>query len=79
MRTRIKCRALWYSREPHRMSTLYGRNGVKIVYAPPTGDPRPIDIMDVSEIPLLGEHNVDNVMAATLIALAAGRRARGDS
>ena len=69
---RLKCRALWYSREPHRMSTLYGRNAAKIVYAPPTGDPRPIDIMDVAEIPLLGEHNVDNVMAATLIALAAG-------
>jgi UDP-N-acetylmuramoylalanine--D-glutamate ligase len=69
---RIKCRTLWYSREPHRMSTLYGRGGTKIVYAPPTGDPRPIDVMDVSEIPLLGEHNVDNVMAATVIAIAAG-------
>ena len=69
---RIKCRTLWYSREPHRMSTLYQRNGAKIVYAPPTGDPRPIDVLDVSEIPLRGLHNVDNVMAATLIALAAG-------
>ena len=69
---RIKCRALWFSREPHRMSTLYQRNGAKIVYAPPTGDPRPVDILDVAEIPLRGAHNVDNVMAATLIALAAG-------
>ena len=69
---RIKCRALWFSREPHRMSTLYRRAGTKIVYAPPTGDPRPVDIMEVSEIPLLGEHNVDNVMAAALMALAAG-------
>ena len=69
---RIKCRALWYSREPHRMSTLYQRNGAKIVYAPPTGDPRPVDVMDVAEIGLPGEHNVDNVMAAVLIALAAG-------
>ncbi|MBV8490582.1 MAG: UDP-N-acetylmuramoyl-L-alanine--D-glutamate ligase [Candidatus Eremiobacteraeota bacterium] len=73
---RIKCRALWYSREPHRHSTLYLRNLAKIVYAPPTGDPRPIDIMDVDEIPLLGRHNVDNVMAATLMALAAGVEAR---
>jgi UDP-N-acetylmuramoylalanine--D-glutamate ligase len=69
---RVKCRALWYSREPHRMSTLYMRNGSRIVYAPPTGDPRPIDVMDVADVPLLGEHNRDNVMAATLIALAAG-------
>ena len=69
---RVKCRALWYSRDPHRNSTLYLRNNEKVVYAPPTGDPRPIDIMDVDEIPLLGQHNVDNVMAATLMALAAG-------
>lgn len=69
---RIKCRTVWYSREPHRMSTLYQRNAAKIVYAPPTGDPRPIDVLDISEIPLRGLHNVDNVMAATLIALAAG-------
>jgi UDP-N-acetylmuramoylalanine--D-glutamate ligase len=69
---RVKCRALWYSREPHRNSTLYLRNNEKVVYAPPTGDPRPIDIMNVDEIPLLGEHNVDNVMAATLMALSAG-------
>jgi UDP-N-acetylmuramoylalanine--D-glutamate ligase len=69
---RIKCRALWYSREPHRNSTLYLRNNEKVVYAPPTGDPRPIDIMNVNEIPLLGEHNVDNVMAATLMTLSAG-------
>jgi len=69
---RVKCRALWYSREPHRNSTLYLRNNEKLVYAPPTGDPRPIDIMEVRDIPLLGEHNVDNVMAAALMALAAG-------
>jgi UDP-N-acetylmuramoylalanine--D-glutamate ligase len=70
--TRIKARALWFSREPHRQSTLYLRDGRTIVYAPPTGDPRPVDVMDVSEIPLLGQHNVENVMAAVLVALAAG-------
>lgn len=69
---RIKGRAFWFSREPHRNSTLYLRNGAKVVYAPPTGDPRPIDVIDISEIGLRGAHNVDNVMAATLIALAAG-------
>ncbi|HTD36233.1 MAG TPA: UDP-N-acetylmuramoyl-L-alanine--D-glutamate ligase [Candidatus Limnocylindrales bacterium] len=69
---RIKSRALWFSAEPHRQSTLYLRNGETIVYAPPTGDPRPVDVLRVSEIPLLGAHNVENVMGAVLVALAAG-------
>ncbi len=68
---RIKARALWFAGEPHRESTLYLRAGKTIVYAPPTGDPRPVDILDVSEIPLLGRHNVENVMGAVLVALAA--------
>ena len=70
--TRIRARALWFAREPHRETTLYIRNEKTIVYAPPTGDPRPIDIMNVDEIPLHGAHNVDNVMAAILVGLAAG-------
>ena len=53
-------------------STLYLRNGSQIVYAPATGDPRPVDIMRTSEIALLGAHNVENVMGAVLVALAAG-------
>jgi UDP-N-acetylmuramoylalanine--D-glutamate ligase len=69
---RVKTRALWFSAEPHRQSTLYLRNGETIVYAPPTGDPRPVDVMRVAEIPLLGAHNVENVMGAVLVALAAG-------
>jgi UDP-N-acetylmuramoylalanine--D-glutamate ligase len=69
---RIKTRAFWFSGEPHRQSTLYLRNGETIVYAPPTGDPRPVDILRVGEIPLLGRHNVENVMGAVLVALAAG-------
>lgn len=69
---RIKTRALWFSAEPHRQSTLYLRNGETIVYAPPTGDPRPVDVLRVAEIPLLGAHNVENVMGAVLVALAAG-------
>jgi UDP-N-acetylmuramoylalanine--D-glutamate ligase len=70
--TRIRARALWFSREPHRQSTLYMRNEKSIVYAPPTGDPRPVEIMNVADIPLHGAHNVDNVMAAVLVGLAAG-------
>jgi UDP-N-acetylmuramoylalanine--D-glutamate ligase len=70
--TRIRARALWFAREPHRETTLYIRNERTIAYAPPTGDPRPVDIMNVDEIPLHGSHNVDNAMAAILVGLAAG-------
>ena len=69
---RIKARAFWFAGEPHRATTLYLRGGEMIVYAPPTGDPRPVDILRVSEIPLLGRHNVENAMGAILVALAAG-------
>lgn len=70
--TRIRARALWFSREPHRQSTLYLRNEKTIVYAPPTGDPRPVEIMEAAAVPLHGAHNVDNAMAAILVGLAAG-------
>ncbi len=69
---RIKARALWFAAEPRRESTLYLRNGETIVYAPPTGDPRPVDILPVREILLRGRHNVENAMAAILVGLAAG-------
>jgi UDP-N-acetylmuramoylalanine--D-glutamate ligase len=67
---RIPARAMWFARAPHRNSTLYVRQN-RIVYAPPMGDPRPVEIMPLSEIPLLGEHNVQNVLAALLVGLAA--------
>jgi UDP-N-acetylmuramoylalanine--D-glutamate ligase len=69
---RIKARAQWFASEPRRNATLYLRGGTQIVYAPPTGDPRPVDVMNVAEIPLLGRHNVENVMGAILVALAVG-------
>jgi UDP-N-acetylmuramoylalanine--D-glutamate ligase len=68
---RIKARAQWFASEPRRNATLYLRGGTQIVYAPPTGDPRPVDVMNVADIPLLGRHNVENVMGAILVALAA--------
>ncbi len=77
---RIKARAQWFAAEPRRNATLYLRGGTQIVYAPPTGDPRPVDVMNVADIPLLGRHNVENVMGAILVAFAAGRppsRSRG--
>ncbi len=67
---RLPSRALWYGIEPRRRTALYVRNG-RITYAPRAGDPRPVEIMPVSEIPLLGPHNVSNVLAALLMALAA--------
>jgi UDP-N-acetylmuramoylalanine--D-glutamate ligase len=68
---RIPARAFWYALAPHRLTTLYVR-GDRVVYAPPTGDPRPVEIMPVAEIPLLGEHNLANALAAILVGLAAG-------
>jgi UDP-N-acetylmuramoylalanine--D-glutamate ligase len=67
---RIPSRALWFGLSPRRMTSLYVRNE-RITYAPPTGDPRPVEIMPVDEIPLLGRHNVSNVLAALSLGLAA--------
>jgi UDP-N-acetylmuramoylalanine--D-glutamate ligase len=67
---RLRARILWFSRTAPRGASLYVRNE-RIVYAPPSGDPRSIEIMPVSEIPLLGAHNVENVLAALLVGLAA--------
>ncbi len=69
--SRVPCPMLWFSRHAHRNATLYVKRE-RIVWSPPTGDPRPIEIMPVDEIALLGRHNVDNVLAAVLIGLAAG-------
>jgi UDP-N-acetylmuramoylalanine--D-glutamate ligase len=68
---RIPARAWWYALAPHRMTTLYVRDE-RITFAPPTGDPRPVEIMPVSEIALPGRHNVSNVLAALSIGLAYG-------
>ncbi len=74
---RIPSRALWFafapSRQanPHRHATLYLR-GDRITYAPPSGDPRPVEIMPLDEIGLAGRHNVANVLAALLVGLSAG-------
>lgn len=69
--TRVQARQLWFTLERPDQATIYLRDGV-ITYAPVSGDPRPIPIMPREEIPLEGEHNVQNVMAALLAALAIG-------
>lgn len=69
---RVHAKQLWFTLgDSHKYATMYLRDE-KIVYTPITGDPRPIEIMPVSEIPLAGRHNVQNVMAALLAGLAAG-------
>jgi UDP-N-acetylmuramoylalanine--D-glutamate ligase len=68
---RVQARQLWFTLERPDQATIYLRDGV-ITYAPVSGDPRPVPIMPRSEIPLEGEHNVQNVMAALLAALAVG-------
>jgi len=68
---RVQARQLWFTRNGSERATMYLRDGV-ITYAPVTGDPRPIPLLPCSEIPLQGEHNVENVMAALLAALAVG-------
>lgn len=69
---RVRSRQFWFTMgERHEHAAMYLRDGA-IVYAPLTGDPRPVEIVRRDAIPLAGEHNVQNVMAALLAALAAG-------
>ena len=68
---RIPARAVWFGFEPRRATALYVREE-RIIYAPWSGDPRPVEIMPLSEIPLPGRHNVGNVLAALAMGLAAG-------
>ena len=68
---RAQARQLWFSLERSDRATMYMRDGM-VMYAPVAGDPRPICVVARHEIPLPGEHNVRNAMAALLAALAAG-------
>ncbi len=70
--TRMQSRQLWFTlHERHDNATMYLQGGA-ITYAPIAGDPRPVKLLDRREIPLAGAHNVQNVMAALLAALAVG-------
>jgi UDP-N-acetylmuramoylalanine--D-glutamate ligase len=70
--TRVQARQLWFTLDPNDEQATMRLRGDALVYAPVAGDPRPISVMSRSEIPLAGEHNVQNVMAALLAALAIG-------
>ncbi|MBV9233776.1 MAG: UDP-N-acetylmuramoyl-L-alanine--D-glutamate ligase [Candidatus Eremiobacteraeota bacterium] len=69
--TRVLARQLWLSLERPDQAAMYLRDGT-LIYAPPLGDPRPIPIAERDRIPLQGEHNLRNAMAALLAALAVG-------
>jgi UDP-N-acetylmuramoylalanine--D-glutamate ligase len=68
---RVQARQLWFTLERREQATMYLRDGV-LTYAPVAGDPRPIPLVRRDAIPLPGEHNVRNAMAALLAALAVG-------
>ncbi|MGB8908360.1 MAG: UDP-N-acetylmuramoyl-L-alanine--D-glutamate ligase [Candidatus Cybelea sp.] len=69
--TRVQARQLWFSLENREHATMYLRDGV-VTYAPVAGDPRPVPVVPRDEIPLPGDHNVRNAMAALLAAIVAG-------
>jgi UDP-N-acetylmuramoylalanine--D-glutamate ligase len=68
----VRSRQLWFTLGDRRDNATIYLNDGSIVYAPISGDPRPVKVMRTSEIPLAGEHNVQNVMAALLAAYAVG-------
>lgn len=63
----VRARQTWYSVRDSR-ATMYVQ-GKSLIY---DGGPSPARIADLEKIPLLGIHNVQNVMAACLTAIAAG-------
>jgi UDP-N-acetylmuramoylalanine--D-glutamate ligase len=70
--TRVNARQLWFTIGAHDTPvTMYLRSGV-LTYDPIGGDPRPVPVVPREEIPLAGEHNVQNAMAALLATLAIG-------
>lgn len=68
---RVAARQLWFTLRGGERAAMYVRDG-DIMYAPVVGDPRPLPLLSCSDIPLPGEHNVANGMAAMLAAIAAG-------
>jgi UDP-N-acetylmuramoylalanine--D-glutamate ligase len=68
---RVVGRQLWFTLRHGEHAAMYVRDAT-ITYAPAIGDPRPLRLLACKDIPLPGEHNVANVMAAMLASIAAG-------
>jgi UDP-N-acetylmuramoylalanine--D-glutamate ligase len=68
---RIRARSQWFTMGAHEdFANAYVRGG-ELYYTALAGG-QAVDVLQRSEIPLLGEHNVQNALAAVLAALAAG-------
>jgi UDP-N-acetylmuramoylalanine--D-glutamate ligase len=69
---RMQSRQLWFTmHERFDKATMY-LHDMALCYAPISGDPRTSMLMPAKDIPLAGDHNVQNAMAALLAALAIG-------
>jgi UDP-N-acetylmuramoylalanine--D-glutamate ligase len=69
---RMQSRQVWFTLHDRYDNASMYLHGTSIAYAPIAGDPRPVTVLDRADIPLAGMHNVQNVMAALLAALAVG-------
>jgi UDP-N-acetylmuramoylalanine--D-glutamate ligase len=67
----LKPQVLWFSRQHPVERGAYVQGGA-IVYRDAYRDNEEVEIMPVSEIALKGAHNVENVLAAVAIGMAAG-------
>lgn len=67
---RVAARALWFSLRESPHATMFLRDGT-LTYAP-GGSAAPLPLIARDDLPLAGEHNVANAMAALLAAIAAG-------
>lgn len=65
---RVAARKLWFALREAPDATMFVRDGV-ITYAP-GGAAKPMPLLACADVPLAGEHNVRNVMAALLAAIA---------
>lgn len=68
---RVLGRQLWFTLRHGEHAAMYVRHEI-ITYAPAVGDPRPLPLLPCADLPVPGEHNVANAMAAMLAAIAAG-------
>lgn len=69
--SRPVAKAQWFSLNADPRAALCVRDE-RIFWVPHVQSQSPIEIMPVAEIPLLGRHNVANVLAALLMGLLAG-------
>lgn len=68
---RVRAQSQWFTMGAHEeFANAYVRDG-ELYYTAHAGG-QAVEVLQRSEIPLLGEHNIQNALAAVLAALAAG-------